>query len=258
MNLSFDPSRASSYKNKSQKIRVLTEDWVLNNIYCPRCGYPKMQHFPNNQAVADYFCPNCQNEYELKSKNGSIGKKIIDGAYDTFIERITSNNNPDFFILSYNAEKMCVKDLWVIPKHFFIPEIIERRKPLADTAKRAGWIGCNILFDQIPVQGQIEMIKNSIPISKGTVIKNMLRASSLQIQNLEARGWLLDVLSCVNSIQKNHFMLEDVYKFEDQLAKRHPLNHNIKPKIRQQLQVLRDKEFITFLGNGHYRKKNEL
>jgi len=26
-----------------------------------------------------------------------------------------------------------------------VPEIIERRKPLAITARRAGWIGCNIL-----------------------------------------------------------------------------------------------------------------
>lgn len=215
-------------------------------------------HFPNNQAVADFFCPNCGNEYELKSKNGSIGRKIADGAYDTFIKRITSNNNPDFFVLSYCAEELCVNDLWVIPKYFFVPEIVEKRNPLAETARRAGWVGCNILFDQIPVQGQIEIIKNRVPIPKDAVINKMHRASLLQTNDLDARGWLFDVLSCLNSIQNDQFLLEDVYSFEHLLALKHPQNHNIRPKIRQQLQVLRDKGFISFLGNGHYLKRNGL
>ena len=29
------------------------------------------------------------------------------------------------------------------------------------TAKRAGWIGCNILLDQIPDIGKIKMVENS-------------------------------------------------------------------------------------------------
>ena len=257
MNLSFDQSLADKYTSPSQIIRVLTESWVSNNIYCPRCGCPQIHRFPNNQAVADFFCPNCRNEYELKSKSGTIGKKIADGAYGTFIERITSNNNPDFFILSYSMEELCVNDLWVVPKYFFVPEIVEKRNPLADTAKRSGWVGCNILFNQIPAQGQIELIKNRVPIAKETVINNMRRASLLKTRDLEARGWLLDVLSCLNSIHSDQFLLEDVYRFEDSLAIKHPQNHNIRAKIRQQLQVLRDKGFITFLGNGCYLKRNE-
>jgi len=31
------------------------------------------------------------------------------------------------------------------------------------------------------------------------------------------------------------------------------LNHNIRPKIRQQLQILRDLGFLEFLGDGSYR-----
>ncbi len=38
------------------------------------------------------------------------------------------------------------------------------------------------------------------------------------------------------------------------LQARHPQNNNIRPKIRQQLQVLRDKGVIEFLGRGLYRK----
>ena len=135
MDVSFDKSLASGYTSNSQIIRVLTESWVQKNLYCPRCGYHELQHFPNNRAVADFYCPACKNEYELKSKSGSIGHKIADGAYDTFIQRLESDNNPDCLILSYNADVMCVENLWIIPKHFFVPSIVEKRKPLSGNAK---------------------------------------------------------------------------------------------------------------------------
>ncbi|MGN1347846.1 MAG: hypothetical protein ACI4VI_02775 [Acutalibacteraceae bacterium] len=45
-----------------------------------------------------------------------------------------------------------------------------------------------------------------------------------------------------------------MYSFESELKIKHPKNNNIKPKIRQQLQFLRDRGFIEFLGNGKYEK----
>lgn len=45
--------------------------------------------------------------------------------------------------------------------------------------------------------------------------------------------------------------------FAGQLQLRHPMNNNIRPKIRQQLQVLRDRGFLEFIGRGLYRKKKE-
>lgn len=45
-----------------------------------------------------------------------------------------------------------------------------------------------------------------------------------------------------------------LYAFETTLALQYPNNHFIKDKIRQQLQFLRDKGMIEFLGRGHYRK----
>lgn len=50
------------------------------------------------------------------------------------------------------------------------------------------------------------------------------------------------------------FQLEDIYKFESFLSYKYPKNNNIKAKIRQQLQFLRDKGYIKFLGNGFYSK----
>ena len=62
-------------------------------------------------------------------------------------------------------------------------------------------------------------------------------------------------MNCINSITASYFTINDLYLFEDALQKLHPENHNIKAKIRQQLQYLRDKGFIDFVDNrGHYKK----
>ena len=98
----MDDKIAEHYKSNSQKIRVITEQWVNNNLFCPYCGKAHIAHFENNRPVADFYCPDCAEEYELKSKNGTIKNKINDGAYDTMIQRIVSVNNPNFFFMNYS------------------------------------------------------------------------------------------------------------------------------------------------------------
>lgn len=254
MNLAFDNSIIENYHSGAQIARVLTENWVNKNMYCPRCGNLHIKHFENNRPVADFYCPSCNNEYELKSKDGVLGRKINDGAYSTMIDRITSNNNPDFFFMSYSKRELKVKDFILIPKHFFVPEIIEKRKPLAPTARRAGWTGCNILIDKIPEQGRVEIVSNGEIIDINNVVSKVNKSNQLETKDINARGWLMDILNCVNKISSQLFTLEEMYKFENVLHIKHPQNNNIKPKIRQQLQFLRDKGFIEFLGNGQYRK----
>src|SRR3989344_5878752 len=155
MRLVFDKKIAENYKSQSQKARVLTEKWVDDSVFCPNCGHMDIDKYPNNQPVADFYCSNCKEDYELKSKRDNIGSKIVDGAYRTMIERLQSSKNPNFFLLNYDLHNLTVLDFLVIPKHFFIPEIIERRKPLAATARRAGWVGCNIILKNIPQIGKI-------------------------------------------------------------------------------------------------------
>src|SRR3990167_3117629 len=142
MKLGFDERLATNYTSASQKIRLLTEQWVDGSIFCPNCGQLNIEKYPNNQPVADFFCSNCHEDYELKSKKNAVGKKIVDGAYRTMLERLGSSNNPNFFLLSYDLSNFEVTNFFVIPKHFFMPEIIEKRKPLTSTARRAGWVGC--------------------------------------------------------------------------------------------------------------------
>lgn len=51
------------------------------------------------------------------------------------------------------------------------------------------------------------------------------------------------------------FSLNDIYSFENFLKSKHPNNNNIRDKIRQQLQFLRDKGMVKFIDNqGHYMR----
>jgi type II restriction enzyme len=241
------------YSSRSQQIRVISESWVNKSIFCPNCG-DRLIKFENNKPVADFYCIKCSEEYELKSKQGIIGKKIVNGAYSTMIERLESNNNPNFFFLTYDKNTLYIRNFLTIPKYFFIPDIIEKRTPLNITAKRAGWIGCNIVVDNIPEFGKIFYIHNGIIKSKDEVISEWNRTEFLKsTHDIEAKGWILDVLICVERIRKKEFTIEEIYKFETYLKVKHPLNNNIKAKIRQQLQFLRDRKVIDFVARGKYK-----
>lgn len=254
MKLTFDKQLATNYKSASQKIRVLTEQWVGSSIFCPNCGESDIDKYPNNQPVADFFCLNCREEYELKSKQSPIGTKVLDGAYHTMLERLTSTNNPNFFLLNYDLQNLEVLNFFVIPKHFFIPEIIEKRKPLTPTARRAGWIGCNILLHSLPQTGKIFFVKNQRVEPKKKVLAEWQRTLFLREEKeMSAKGWLLDVMRSIEKLGKKEFELDDVYAFEYELNKLHPENKHIKDKIRQQLQILRDKGYLDFLSRGYYR-----
>jgi len=256
MNLSFDTKLADRYDSLSQKIRVLTEDWVDGQVYCPNCGHLDIDKYGNNKPVADFFCANCREDYELKSKKDSVGTKIVNGAYRTMIQRLQSTNNPNFFLLNYDLRNLSVLNFFVIPKYFFVPEIIEKRRALSRTARRAGWVGCNILLQSIPQTGKIFFVKNRQIEPKKNVIANWQKTLFLKEEReISAKGWLLDVMNCVEKLGDKDFTLDEVYTFESFLDKKHPENKHIKDKIRQQLQVLRDKGYLEFIERGRYRVK---
>ncbi|HET8860208.1 DpnI domain-containing protein [Marivirga sp.] len=253
MNLSFDLKLAEGYKSNSQKARVLTENWVLSNSYCPNCGNLPLTDFDNNKPVADFYCKSCTEEFELKSKSGKLASKITDGAYSTMLERINSANNPNFFFLTY-SKNWTVDNFLIIPKQFFTEEIIIKRPPLAPTAKRAGWVGCNIDISKVTEAGRVFLIKNSKIIDKCIVSQSFKNTMFLRQKSNESKGWILDVMKCVDEIKTDEFKLDEVYNFENRLKLKYPNNNFIKDKIRQQLQILRDKEIIEFVGRGKYRK----
>jgi type II restriction enzyme len=255
MSLNLYSAIVDNYNSNSQKIRVLTESWVNKYIYCPSCGN-SIDKYENNKPVADFYCSKCNEDYELKSKKDKIDKKIVDGAYASMIERLQSDSNPNFFFLTYDKNSFNIINFLVIPKHFFIPEIIEKRKPLSSTARRAGWVGCNILLDAIPQSGKIFYIKNGKEENKEKILDDWKKTSFLRYTNdFKSKGWLLDIMHCIDKINKKDFSLNDIYVFEKYLKSKHPQNNNIKAKIRQQLQILRDRGFLTFENRGKYKLK---
>ena len=251
MNLFFDKTVSLDYSSNSQKIRVMSEDWTSKYLYCPSCNAINLSIFPNNTPVGDFYCSQCTEEYELKSKKGAFGSRIVDGAYEKMISRISSNQNPNFLFLSYDKDFL-VNNLFLIPKHFFIPEIIERRKPLNPTARRAGWIGCNIILSALPQIGRISIIRNSKFIDQNTVNLQWQKAFKIRKAKNATKGWLFEILNKIEKLNKDFFSLNDIYDFEMELREKYPENNNIKPKIRQQLQKLRDLGYIKFLGDGKY------
>jgi type II restriction enzyme len=65
--------------------------------------------------------------------------------------------------------------------------------------------------------------------------------------------WRLDVLRVIQSLGKAEFTTTDAYIFERELEQLHPGNRNIKAKIRQQLQELRDRNLLLHVGRNCWR-----
>jgi hypothetical protein len=256
MKLGFEESQ-TPYASGSQSARAWTEQWVRTWAYCPNCGAAKINPFPNNRPVADFHCGACKEEYELKSQKGRFGTKVLDGAFKVKCERLAADNNPNLFLMNYSLQELSVVNLFVIPKHFFVREIIEERKPLAATARRAGWIGSHILLNQIPQSGKIFIVRDGKIEPKDSVLAKWNRTLFLRDEGQEARGWLLEVMKCVEAIGRNEFQIDDIYAFEDRLSRLYPDNRNVKPKIRQQLQFLRDRGYLDFVSRGYYRLRSE-
>jgi type II restriction enzyme len=190
--LAFDLGLAASYSSPSQRARVLSEHWTHKHVYCPNCGKEALERTVNNSPASDFSCPSCQEVYELKSQKGSFGRKLTDGAYATMIKRLNEANNPNLFLLNYNLNLAQVTNLTVVPKYFLVPDLIEKRKPLADTARRARWIGCNIILQGIPQSGRISLVEAGGFRPKAEVLADWRKTVFVRQQKrLDGRGWLI-------------------------------------------------------------------
>lgn len=253
LKLELNPQIASAYRSLSQRARVLTENWVQENLYCPACSSDELYHTPTGRQVVDFACPDCQEKYQLKSQSHPYGYRVMNSAYQPKIKAVRAGTAPNYLFLQYNMKLCNVSNLFLVPKYFMTESIIEKRKPLSEHARRHDWIGSNILLGNLATDARITIIRDGHEIPKNMVRYSWKRFSFLLGQSSLSRGWLADVLACTRKLDHETFTLDQVYKFEDHLAKLHPKNKHIRPKIRQQLQVLRDHNVITFLGKGMYK-----
>ena len=265
---------AAAYKSGSQRARVVTEFWGEHNLYCPNCSSPKLTRQTHNTKVIDFCCPVCKFEYQLKGQKTRFGNSINDGAYESMMAAIRRDDTPNFYFLHYDLATWSVKNLLLIPHFAFPPSAIIKRPPLKETARRAGWIGCNIALSRIPPDARISIVKTvpspSAPprlcgedscsfvsfVSPPEEVREKFRKiKPLKDLSTNQRGWTLDVLNIVRRIGKPAFTNEDIYAFQRELEKLHPDNRHIRDKIRQQLQVLRDTGFLQHISHGEWRLK---
>jgi type II restriction enzyme len=243
----------AGYKSNAQRARIATEDWAQGNLYCPNCDSPHLDRSRANMPAVDFDCPMCHAPFQLKAQSHSFSARIVDAAHSTMVRAIRENKTPNLLALHYEPSAWAVANLILIPSFAFPLSAIEKRKPLSPTARRAGWIGCNILLDAIPLDARIPVIVDGVALPQKKVREQYARIRPLEKLKSEQRGWTLDVLNAVRSLGKTEFALNDVYALENKLGRLHPANRHVRDKIRQQLQVLRDLGLIEFLGGGDYR-----
>lgn len=290
MRLQMTGDSAAAYKSGAQRARVVTEAWGADNLYCPNCSSPKLDRLQHNTKASDFCCPNCNFWYQLKGQQSRIGNYITDGAYAAMMNAIRNNETPNFYIMQYDVATWSIRNLLLIPHFAFPPSAIIKRKPLAVTARRAGWVGCNIALNRIPADARIQVVRTVLspsPLRSGgegqgearikTPLSGSLPAQSrderVEIVPAEEvrsqfrkvkplgeikakeRGWTLDVLNVVRSLQTGNreFTTAEVYAFERELEKLHPDNRHVRDKIRQQLQVLRDLKLLIHVERGVWR-----
>jgi type II restriction enzyme len=241
------------YHSRSQIARVATESWASANLFCVNCDSPRLTASPVGSRALDYLCPSCDDSFQLKSQSKPFGERVLDSAYSAMIAAIATDRAPHFVLLHYSRDLWSVLDLVFIPRFAIPKSAIEKRKPLRSTARRAGWVGCNIVLTHIPQDARLSLVRDGVVERPSAVRRRFERIRPLAELRPEERGWTLDVLTAVRELSRGQFSLEELYSKEHELAALHPANRHVRDKIRQQLQVLRDKRLIEFLGRGHYR-----
>ncbi len=208
-----------------------------------------------NTRVVDFVCPSCAAAFQLKSQAHAFSRRIVDSAYEPMRQAVEKAKTPHFLILHYSPLLWRVMSLALIPSFALTISCLEKRKPLALTARRSGWIGCNILLFKIPPDARISLIADGSLVDPTAVRRQFDKLRPLQEIPHERRGWTLDVLNIIRSLDKSEFRLDEIYARSDELRNLHPHNLHIREKIRQQLQQLRDMGLVKFLGSGRYLAK---
>ena len=251
LSLTMNAAMAVGYKSPSQVARIVTESWGSEHLYCSSCESPRVEQTPANSQAIDFRCAKCSATYQLKASQ-RWNERVPDAGYEAMMRALKSDSVPNLLVMQY-TDKWLVRNLLLVPSFFFSAAAVEKRKPLGSNARRAGWVGCNILLSNIASVGKIRLVSNGDIVSPNTVRANYERVKPFANVRADVRGWTLDVLRIIQRLGSPVFDLSTVYSFEDELAAIYPNNRNVRPKIRQQLQVLRDLNFVEFHGNGIYR-----
>jgi len=253
VNLQLPLDAAAGYKSPSRRAGLITEAWATQTLYCANCSSPRLERLRTNTPAKDFVCPKCESAYQLKSQGHPFGRKVLDAEYKTMVGAIREDTTLNLLVLHYSKDAWQVVNLVLVPRFALSVSAIEKRKPLRSSAERANWVGCYIVLERIPLEARIPIVREGMVRSKLEVREAYRRLRPLERLRVESRGWTLDVLAGIRSLNKREFSLGEAYSLESHLSALHPANRNVRPKIRQQLQELRDMGLVDFLGAGRYR-----
>lgn len=245
---------ASAYSSNSQKARVISEAWIQQFGYCLACDSNNLIQTSTNTQARDFVCSMCDHPYELKSSQHEFRNRIVDGAYASMKRRIEDSTVSSFLLLHYTPAWK-IANLSLIHHGLITESVVEQRKPLSPTARRSGWIGCNILLSKIPPEGIIPLIVDGKVMPKHESRARFSVVQNLATRTASSRDWTSTILRILHEKSMERFSTQDAYSMELELQKLFPRNQNVKAKIRQQLQVLRDAGLVIFESRGQYRLK---
>ncbi|MFZ1018558.1 MAG: DpnI domain-containing protein [Candidatus Cybelea sp.] len=146
----LDFSAAAPLVSSAQIARITLETWASFNLYCLDCASDALDPLPNNTPVADFKCFVCGRTYQLKAKDGRFGLRITGAAYEPTIDYIRRGEMPEHIFVEFDKRFNTVVFVDAIPGRLITADRIIPRKPLAATARRAGWRGCNIVISGLP------------------------------------------------------------------------------------------------------------
>jgi type II restriction enzyme len=169
------------------------------------------------------------------------------------MRRIRAAEAPALMLMHYQQD-WSVQRLIAIHPVFLTPSVVRKRpKPhLRPKTLKPYWM-CDLDLTRIPPDGKIVIVGDGAERQRAETRRAFRESMRFGDVPLRKRGWAALVLAYVRKIDKAEFSLKDLYAYEAAMHAAYPKNSHVRPKIRQQMQVLRDLGYVQFLDRGHYQ-----
>lgn len=127
---------------ENQKLGREGELLVVKICSCPRCKRQKtLKRLPKNFKCADIICDFCGFLAQVKAtgkiNSELIPNRVVGAAWKVQKERMDSGIFIPLYIVAFKKDKRYA--IYYLSADLQTPEMFVPRKPLSQTAKRAGW-----------------------------------------------------------------------------------------------------------------------
>jgi hypothetical protein len=156
-NLVTKITKDNKWKSSSRIIGEACEEYIKSNIECFRCKTKIFNKCKTNEKSKDIICFNCNQNYQIKAKMSNSKEitkirtdkvfKTLGGEYSTTLANL--NQSIDYIILLYEKQTYSILDILYVKNEDIDESCFIPRKRLSESAKRTGWQGCYIVFNNI-------------------------------------------------------------------------------------------------------------